>query len=130
MTMPLMLSLFVAVMSARRPPAEFVNATVGPILSGLQDGWWFTIFGCYCVHILGAGRSMAAFYNGSLVPVSPGFIMNASTAVEGEIAGMALSKMTNNDNNEIRAKYQLPGGAAAQAGFEIRWMSAILVDSA
>ena len=31
--MPTILSLFIAVSSARRPPAEFVSATVGPILS-------------------------------------------------------------------------------------------------
>lgn len=103
-------------------------ATVGPELTGLEDGHYMVIAGFYSQDgTVGTQRHGRIFYNDSYTsPYTPGPAPSAEVPVttEGQAIIFHVADLSNNNNNSIRMRYR---NSADTANYGLRWLHAVQV---
>lgn len=104
-------------------------ATEGPVLSGLADGTYLAIYGCWVSgtygHMTVMGNPVSPPSSGSGDPHS--VYIETGGAVEYQGARLNEFRLKNGDNNELRSFYRRDSSGAGTAYFEKRFLVAIRI---
>lgn len=110
-------------------PLEFTSsttytdlATVGPQLTGLENGTYMVVFGFYTQGGSSGSRYGRAEYNDQTT--LPGPSPEVDIITEGQAVMFHLVELKHQNNNKIKVRYRVP---TSNAGFSTRWLHAVQV---
>jgi hypothetical protein len=97
-------------------------ATVGPQLTGLENGTYMVIFGFYTQGGGSGSRYCQVQYNDqtAVPPPSP----QVDIVTEGQAVMFHLVELKHQNNNKMTMKYRVP---VSNGGFSTRWLHAVQV---
>lgn len=99
-------------------------ATAGPTLSGLSDGSYVVLLGCWASsNTAGQAADMSVQVNSAAVDGNDGVRTFGTTGPEA-LARAVVKTLSNDGDNTITAKYRASGGGAT-ATFVNRWLVAL-----
>lgn len=112
-------------------PLEYTNstaytdlATVGPELTGLENGQYMIMFGYYTQNGGSGSRYGRCFYNNQ--EADPGPSPECDVVIEGQAIMFHLVNLKHQNDNSIKLQYRVP---TSDAFFSNRWLHAVQVGS-